>query len=594
MSLSIDNIRKSTPQIVVRGAHQKIIQSILDFDYLSGRADPSVIAIISAGKKHARFFFGNQEILIPVFKEISDLDSKAKKTSNFLLNLNSGRRVLSSTEEGLKTLPNLIGVSIFAERVPERHSLELIDLAKKYQCWIVGPSSVGITIPGWLKLGAIGGIQHRQITNSGLTSPGQVAVMSSSGGMTNELINMLAMNSVGISFALSFGGDLFPALDPKQAFLAAQADLNTKAVVYFGELGGNDEQELVQLIEEKKFTKPVYAYIAGSVAELFDEPPQFGHAKAMAKTQTESAIEKRNQLKSVGVNAASTFAEFNALVSKIEHKNTYNNGALDLSINSSRKEAPFISRLAGSNKDNELTLAGHTLAELSKAKYGYVLSTLLLGKNPNSNQLPDLLEKIMILLADHGPQVSGAVNTMVTARAGKDLPSSLAAGLLTIGPKFGGAVSGAARLWVEGVREDKSAGQFVEYYAKQNIYLQGIGHKKYRLENPDPRINLLIGKKTKAGPHLQFARKVEKITTNKNSSLILNIDGAIAAVLLDTLLMDEKMTETEIDQLIDIEFFNALFVLARSLGLTAHFLDQKRIDEGLFRLDDELLSTLQR
>ncbi len=37
-----------------------------------------------------------------------------------------------------------------------------------------------------------------------------------------------------------------------------------------------------------------------------------------------------------------------------------------------------------------------------------------------------------MVCADHGPAVSGAHNTIVTARAGKDLVSSLASGLLTI------------------------------------------------------------------------------------------------------------------------------------------------------------------
>ena len=37
-----------------------------------------------------------------------------------------------------------------------------------------------------------------------------------------------------------------------------------------------------------------------------------------------------------------------------------------------------------------------------------------------------------MVTADHGPAVSGAHNTIVCARAGKDLVSSLASGLLTI------------------------------------------------------------------------------------------------------------------------------------------------------------------
>ncbi len=55
----------------------------------------------------------------------------------------------------------------------------------------------------------------------------------------------------------------------------------------------------------------------------------------------------------------------------------------------------------------------------------------------------------MMLCADHGPCVSGAHNAIVTSRAGKDLVSCLVSGLLTIGPRFGGAIDDAAR-WVGG------------------------------------------------------------------------------------------------------------------------------------------------
>ncbi len=41
--------------------------------------------------------------------------------------------------------------------------------------------------------------------------------------------------------------------------------------------------------------------------------------------------------------------------------------------------------------------------------------------------------------------IPGAHNTIVTSRAGKDLVSCLVSGLLTIGPRFGGAIDDAAR-----------------------------------------------------------------------------------------------------------------------------------------------------
>lgn len=54
-------------------------------------------------------------------------------------------------------------------------------------------------------------------------------------------------------------------------------------------------------------------------------------------------------------------------------------------------------------------------------------------------------EMCLMVTADHGPAVSGAHNTIVCARAGKDLVSSLVSGLLTIGDRFGGALDGAAK-----------------------------------------------------------------------------------------------------------------------------------------------------
>lgn len=77
--------------------------------------------------------------------------------------------------------------------------------------------------------------------------------------------------------------------------------------------------------------------------------------------------------------------------------------------------------------------------------------TGLLGHEPKSAITVDLMRDIFLLSVDHGPQVSGAINTIVTARAGKGVVDSLAAGLMTIGPRFGGAVSDAAREWFDGV-----------------------------------------------------------------------------------------------------------------------------------------------
>lgn len=90
--------------------------------------------------------------------------------------------------------------------------------------------------------------------------------------------------------------------------------------------------------------------------------------------------------------------------------------------------------------------------------------------------------------------------------------------------------------------------------------------------------------------YLDFALQVESITTLKKSNLILNVDGAIAAVMLDLLESELHYTKEQLRELVDIEFFNSLFVISRTIGFTGHYLDQRRNDEGLFRLSDDDLT----
>jgi ATP citrate (pro-S)-lyase len=169
--------------------------------------------------------------------------------------------------------------------------------------------------------------------------------------------------------------------------------------------------------------------------------------------------------------------------------------------------------------------------------------------------------------------------------------SSLAAGLLTIGPRFGGAVNAAALAWLEGAASGMQASEFVETKTKGGQLLAGIGHRKYRVGIPDPRVASIskFAELLKKHPHYDFARSVEEVTTAKNGKLILNVDGAMAALMLDMLSEKEGFTREELLSLVQAEFFNALFVIPRSVGFIAHFMEQKKNDEGLFRLPDELL-----
>jgi ATP citrate (pro-S)-lyase len=193
---------------------------------------------------------------------------------------------------------------------------------------------------------------------------------------------------------------------------------------------------------------------------------------------------------------------------------------------------------------------------------------------------------VLMVSADHGPAVSGAHNTIVAARAGKDLVSALCSGLLTIGPRFGGALDEAAEIFMNAVDAGQDASTFVTSMRKKNKLIMGIGHKIRTLQNPDMRVALVM-QYAKAHfprtPVLDFALAVEQVTTKKKATLILNVDGCIAACFVDLLRDCGAFDRVEADELIANGCLNGLFVTGRTIGFIGHFIDQKRLKQGLYR-----------
>ena len=86
-----------------------------------------------------------------------------------------------------------------------------------------------------------------------------------------------------------------------------------------------------------------------------------------------------------------------------------------------------------------------------------------------------------------------------------------------------------------------------------------------------------------ATPLLDYALEVEKITTSKKPNLILNVDGAIGVSMVDMLRNSGCFTMEEANEFVEVGALNGIFVLGRSLGFIGHFLDQKRLKQGLYR-----------
>ena len=251
-----------------------------------------------------------------------------------------------------------------------------------------------------------------------------------------------------------------------------------------------------------------------------------------------------------------------------------------------RKPASFVSTISDERGD-ELMYSGMPISNILEDDLGVGgVVSLLWFKRRLPLYATKFIEMVLMICADHGPAVSGAHNTIVTARAGKDLVSSLCSGLLTIGPRFGGAIDGAADQFGRAFDSGLSPRGFVEQMKKENQLIMGIGHKVKSLDKPDARIRILKEFALSKFPShavLDFAIEVEEITSSKKSNLILNVDGTIGCAFVDLLRGCGAFTSEEANEFIHSGCLNGLFVLARSIGFIGHYLDQLRLKQPLYR-----------
>ncbi|KAF8394681.1 hypothetical protein HHK36_020898 [Tetracentron sinense] len=353
-------------------------------------------------------------------------------------------------------------IAIIAEGVPESDTKQLIAYARVNNKVVVGPATVGGIQAGAFKIG-------------------------DTAGTIDNIIQCKLYRSGSVGFV---------SKSPCQN------------MVVLGELGGWDEYSLVEALKQGKVNKLVVAWVSGTCARLFKLEVQFGRAVKEGK-----------------------------ITPVKEFKPPQIPEDLDIAIESRKVRAPIhVISTISDDRDEEPCYAGIPMSSIVEQGFGVgdVISLLWFKRS-----LPrycthfieaDFVSQIIygigqiciMLCVDHGPCVSGAHNTKVTARAGKDLVSSLVSGLLTIGPRFGGAIDDAARYFKDAYDRGLSPYEFVESMKKKGIRVPGI----------------------------------------RNSGMF---------------------SKPEIDEIVEIGYLNGLFMLARSIGLIGYTFDQKRLKQSLYR-----------
>ncbi len=587
-------------QAIFWNNNKTAIQRMLDYDYTIKRETPSVAAIVAptSSNKFDKFFWGADEVMIPLYKTTAEAKA-AHPDAEALLNFASFRTAYDVTMDALN-IGGFKSIMITAEGIPERLARGMNEFARDKGVTVIGPATVGAIAPGAFKIANIGGTIDN-IINSKLHRAGSCGLVTRSGGLFNELSNIISINADGIAEGVAIGGDRFVGSVFIDNLLRMEENPEVKYMILLGEVGGTEEYKVIEAVKSGKIKKPIIAWCIGTIAKYYDSGVQFGHAGASANAESETAEYKNNAMAEAGIHVPASFNDLPAKIKEVfESLNIAEIPEPEMNVvNKVRRSKEFICTISD-DRGEEAHYCGYPISSVATPETGFTIGdvmSILWFKKRYPRWAVDFLETVLKTVADHGPAVSGAHNAKVTARAGKDVISSLIAGLLTIGPRFGGAIDGAAQHFKYADDNDLSPKEFLSHMKKEGIPIPGIGHRIKSLKNPDLRVTGLMkyaAENFPATPLLDYARTVEALTTSKKENLILNVDGTIGILMVD-MWRALDYTDEEINVFIEAGALNAFFILGRSIGFIGHILDEKRLAMPMYRHPmDDILYDVQK
>jgi len=201
--------------------------------------------------------------------------------------------VLEAIENGIKL------IVIVTERVPRGDVAQMVELAEMRGARIIGPNCLGLIVPEVCKMGGIGGPAKDAAK---AYQPGRVGVMSRSGGMTTEISSSLTQAGLGVSTAVSIGGDAIIGSAYAELMPYFEADEQTEAIVIYTEPGGRMEAQLAEWVKDNNSRLPIVAFMAGKFMDDDEmKGMSFGHAGTIVEGVEDTATEKISRLEAAGI-----------------------------------------------------------------------------------------------------------------------------------------------------------------------------------------------------------------------------------------------------------------------------------------------------
>ncbi|MDT4291342.1 succinate--CoA ligase subunit alpha [Methylomonas sp. MO1] len=282
-------------RIIVQGFTGKIgtfhAQEMIDYG-------SNVVGGVTPGKG------GQKHLDRPVFNTVKDAVEQAGAEASivFVPPAYAADSIMEAAEAGIKycvsitdgiPTQDMMKVKIFLSKFPKEKRMVL-----------TGPNCAGTISPGKAMLGIMPG--HIYI-------PGNVGIVGRSGTLGYEAADQMKALGIGVSTSVGIGGDPINGSSHRDILEKFEQDPETKVVVMIGEIGGPQEVEAGMFAKEH-MSKPVVAYIAGLTAP---KGRRMGHAGAIISSVGESAAEKVEMLKELGVIIAPTPAAMGETVAKV-------------------------------------------------------------------------------------------------------------------------------------------------------------------------------------------------------------------------------------------------------------------------------------
>ena len=273
MAVLIDGHTRLMVQGITGHQGQFHTRAMLDFG-------TKVVAGVTPGKG------GSDVHGVPVFDSCEEAMSAARPTASvvFVPAPSAKDAAIEAIEAGVKLLV------IITEHIPFHDCLDLVPYARAKGVTVIGPNCPGIATTGVAKAG---------ILPNHIFARGPWGVISRSGTLTYEIVDVMTRAGLGQTTCVGIGGDPINGTSMVEALALFERDLETRGVVVVGEIGGTAEEEAARFV--RTMTKPVFAYIAGRTA-----PPgkRMGHAGAIIQRGMGTAESKVQAFGEAGVPVA--------------------------------------------------------------------------------------------------------------------------------------------------------------------------------------------------------------------------------------------------------------------------------------------------